>query len=326
MIWLCQPSLIPHRTRLHTLAISLCILPMLLLMACSGSTLRDPDGDDVRTKARPFSRLGPTEDKLDPAIGDNEDWRLFLADKNATVELKLVHGRFGKTSLLTGTITIYNGVGQRVAEGVIQPGTEMATKIDFPVTAGTSYLVQIKASAGKGDYAVEVGQAADPCAACTDKQTCVEQKCVDKPCGGNCSDSETCEPKSGRCIAVNRCEGVRCPKGQVCSHGTGACMSVKERDSAPKCTANQVLKNGECIEKVSDLDCTIIDIREAGDGAVLTLSAGDNKGVQKGMTGYVKGVKGATFTIVDVYPSRSKAMCKVSAAKLAGITAAAIKR
>lgn len=314
------PSRIPLRS-IHGIA-----LLAVVIAACSGSTLRDPDGDEARTKARPFSRLGPTEDKLDTGMGDAEDWRLYLADKPATLELRLIHGRFGKESTLNGQVTVYTSVGERLAEAAIAPGTEMTTKVTFAVLANQSYLVQIKASTGKGDYAVEVGEAQDPCAACSPTQTCVAGKCVDKPCGGTCAEGEVCDPAKNRCTKenVNLCQGVRCGKGESCLRATGKCEA--NRPAGLKCGANQVAKDGECVDKVSDIDCTIIDVREAGDGAVLTLSAGDNKGVTKGNTGYVKGVKGATFTIVEVYPSRSKAVVKVAAGKLAGITAAAIKR
>ena len=49
-------------------------LPILLCLAafiaCSGQHLKDPDGDGQRNTARPFSKLGPTEDKLNPRLGD----------------------------------------------------------------------------------------------------------------------------------------------------------------------------------------------------------------------------------------------------------------
>ena len=316
------PSLRMCASRLAILA-SLALL--WLATACSGVSLRDQDGDEARTKARPFSRLGPTEDKLDPSMGDAEDWRLYLAEKTGALDLRLIHGRFGKASTLAGSMTVYNSVGERVADGVIVPGTEEVTKLTFPVQANQSYLVQIKATAGKGDYAVEVGTQADACAACAPTQTCVAGKCADKPCGGVCVDGETCDAAKNRCVkdAANLCQGVHCGKGETCQRASGRCEASR---TGTKCPAGQVPKDGECVDKGGDVECTVIDVREAGAGAVLTLSAGDNKGIAKGNTGHVKGVKGATFTIVDVYPSRSKAVVQVPATKLAGSTAATIKR
>ena len=69
-------------------------------------------------------------------------------------------------------------------------------------------------------------------------------------------------------------------------------------------------------KKDNSIACSIIDARDGGSGSVLTLSAGENKGVKRGMTGSVKGVKGATFKITDVYPSRSKASCAVPSTKI----------
>ncbi len=294
-------------------------------LACSGATLRDPDGDGTSAKAQMFSRLGPTGDKLDPAAGDVEDWRYFQAQSTGTVELRLTHGRFGATSTLAGTVTAYNPDGTTAATGAIEAGSEKTTRFTFPVRADGTYVVQIKATAGKGEYVVEIGPPTDACASCTDKQSCVEGRCVDKPCGGACTADEICDAR-GRCVreSNSKCAGVRCSKGEVCQSSSGKCVTVAP--AAPKCTATQVLKDGECVEKIKDIECTVVDVRESGGGSMLTLSAGDRQGVQKGMTGSVKGVKGATFSIVDVYPSRAKAVTKVPPTSFSGNLNASIKR
>ena len=295
------------------------------LAACSGSTLKDPDGDGASNKAQMFSRLGPTGDKLDPGVGDVEDWRYFLAQANGKMELRLTHGRFGAVSTLAGTVTVYNPDGTTAATGPIESGSEKTTRIAFPVRAEGTYVVQIKATSGKGEYVVEVGAAADPCDACTDRQNCSDGRCVDKPCGGACASDETCDARN-RCVRENtsKCAGVRCGKGEVCQASSGRC--IVPAAAAPKCTASQVLKDGECVEKVKDIECTVVDVRESGGGSTLTLSAGDRQGVTKGMSGSVRGVKGATFTIVEVYPSRAKAVTKVAPASFSGNLTAAIKR
>jgi hypothetical protein len=304
---------------------ALLLATLTTIAACSGSTLRDPDGDGVSNKAQMFSRLGPTGDKLDPAIGDVEDWRYFIAQTSGKLELRLTHGRFGAVSTLAGTVTIYNPDGTTAAIGPIESGSEKTTRIAFPVRAEGTYVVQIKAASGKGEYVVELGAVADPCDACSDRQNCVEGRCVDKPCGGACAADETCDARN-RCVreSTSKCAGVRCGRGEVCQASNGKC--VVPAAAAPKCGASQVLKDGECVEKVKDIECTVVDVRESGGGSTLTLSAGDRQGVTKGMSGSVKGVKGATFTIVEVYPSRAKAVTKVPPASFSGNLTAAIKR
>ena len=278
------------------------------VMACSGTSLRDPDGDNASAKAQMFSRLGPTTDKLDPLSGDAEDWRYFQARSSGNVELRLTHGRFGATSTLAGTVTVYNPDGTTAATGAIEAGSEKTTRLTFAVRADGTYVTQIKAATGKGEYAVEIGPASDPCSACSDKQNCVDGRCVDKPCGGACGADEICDSRN-RCVR----EG-------------GSAKRAPSAPAAPKCGAGQTLTNGECVDKPKDIECTVVDVRESGGGSMLTLSAGDRQGVTKGMTGSVKGVKGATFTIVDVYPSRAKAVSKIAPASFSGNLTAAIKR
>lgn len=305
------------------LQIAALVATLPLIAACSGSTLKDPDGDGTSNKAQMFSRLGPTTDRLDPAAGDAQDWRYFIARNTGRMELRFTHGRFGAISTLNGSVTVYNPDGTTAATGAIESGSEKTTRIDFPVTADGTYVVEMKAVSGKGDYVVELGPAANPCDACTDSQSCTEGRCVDKPCGGACADDEICE--RNHCVreVTNRCAGVRCHRGDVCQSSSGKCVAVAP--SGPKCSASQVLKDGECVEKVKDIECTVVDVRESGSGSTLTLSAGDRQGVTKGMTGSVKGVKGASFTIVDVYPSRAKAVTKVPPNSFSGNLTAAIK-
>jgi hypothetical protein len=272
-----------------------------------------------------FSRLGPTTDKLDPLSGDAEDWRYFQAQSTGTVELRLTHGRFGAVSTLAGQLTVYNPDGTTAATGPIEAGAEKTTRLVFPVRADGVYVTQVKATTGKGEYAMEVGPPSDACGGCGDKQNCVDGRCVDKPCGGACAADETCDARN-RCVkdSGNRCGGVRCGKGETCQASSGKCVATAP--AAPKCGPNQTLQAGECVDKVKDIECTVVDVRESGGGSMLTLSAGDRQGVTKGMTGSVKGVKGATFTIVDVYPSRAKAVTKAAPTLFSGNLTAAIKR
>lgn len=290
--------------------------------ACSGQSVKDPDGDENRQKARAFLRTGPTEDKLDANVGDFEDWRFFLPEKTRW-EIRISIGKW-EESTIQGFVTVYTEVGDRVLERTISPGSQITIKETFDVDTNMRYLVRFKATAGKGKYAVEVGEPEDPCAACTDKQECVEQKCVEKPCGGGCEEGLSCDKPSGKCVKKrdradppeNKCAGVDCSKGETCQRSTGRCVAVGSPGPA-------TIGGGP--EKEPDIDCAIIDAREAGTGAILTLSAGDNKGVKKGMKGVIKGVKGGAFTVIEVYPSRSKATCTTPPSKLVGNTQATIK-
>jgi hypothetical protein len=302
----------------------------LLMAACSGQSLKDPDGDETRLKARPFKHLEPTEDKLDVAAGDLEDWRFFQPEKAGKLEIRVSIGKW-EESTLVGFITIFTEVGDRVLERPIAPGSGITIKAEFDVEASMRYLVRFKATSGKGRYAVEVGEPENACSACTDKQECVENKCVDKPCGG-CGDGETCDKGSGKCLKVkakpeDKCADVKCPSGHFCVRQTGRCAKERTGDKEEKkCGPGEIEKGGECVAKPQDLECAVIDVRESGGGSILTLNCGDNKQVTKGTSGSIRGVKGGTFSVTDVYPSRSKAACKLPPAKFPSNPVAVIKR
>jgi len=298
-----------------------CAVVVMLACACSGQSLKDPDGDENKDKARAFKSLEPTKDKLDPVNGDVEDWRFFTPEKDGKMEIRISVGKWSE-STIEGFVTIFTEVGDRLLERPIPPGSAVTINATFDVEVGKRYLVRFMAARGKGEYAVEVGDPANPCEACTAKQDCLEQKCVDKPCGGGCEDGATCDRTSNRCVKVkekpeNKCESVNCGKGESCQRSTGRCIKIQsapDNNDPPPPAGNP------------NIDCTVIDARESGGGAILTLSAGDNKGVSKGMTGSIKGLKGSTFTIIDVYPSRSKATCKLPPAKIIGNTSCSIKK
>lgn len=251
----------------------------LLGAACSGQHIKDPDGDGERNSARPFSKLGPTEDRLSPRIGDHEDWRFVLPDKAGAMEMRISVGKW-KESTLKGHVTIFTEVGDRIAEKELPEGAG-TLKFKFDVETSMRYLVRFKATAGEGEYAVEVDWGEDPCSACTPNQECVEQKCVEKK-------EEPKERERPKPVVV----GPPKPKPPP---------------------------------KPSGIDCSIVDARSAGAGSVLILSAGDNKGVKVGASGYVKGVKGGTFKVTSVYPSRSKANCALPPDKIQGNSSAVIE-
>ncbi|MCO4762201.1 MAG: hypothetical protein KC502_11895 [Myxococcales bacterium] len=77
--------------------------------------------------------------------------------------------------------------------------------------------------------------------------------------------------------------------------------------------------------KAQGIHCKVIDARVKGTGSLLTLTAGDNKGVKRGMKGTIKGLRGGRFTVIAVYPTRSKAACKLPPTKIYGHTTATIR-
>lgn len=115
------------------------------------------------------------------------------------------------------------------------------------------------------------------------------------------------------------------------------------------CTSDQLCENEKCVakpvvvvkpkpssghrspkpkpkpKKAAGITCKVIDARVKGTGSLLTLTAGDNKGVKKGMTGTIHGLRGGNFRVIAVYPTRSKAACKLPPNKIYGHTTATIR-
>ena len=287
-------------------------------VACSGQSIKDPDHDEKKEKARPFSSDPQTKDHLNEAIGDKEDWRYWEADFTGKAEVRVDVSKWEDSTSLSAQVTVYDQKGTKLVDRPMSQANP-TIKEAFDAELTLKYYVQFKLNSGKGEYLAACGTPLDPCSACTEKQECKENKCVDKPCGGGCPEGTRCDGGKNECVKVvvkpeNKCEGVSCPKGEMCFRSNGRCGPIPEKKPD---------EPGE--SKPNVIDCSVIDARDAGAGSVLTLSAGENKGVKKGNSGFVKGVKGGTFTIIEVYPSRSKASCKVPAAKLAGQTTAQIK-
>lgn len=272
-------------------------------VACSGQHLKDPDGDGDRNHARPFSKLGPTEDLLNPRSGDREDWRFVNPDHAGQMEMRISVGKW-EESTLSGHVTIYTEVGDRIAEKALPTGSG-TLKFRFEVEENMRYLVRFRATRGKGQYAVEVDWGSDPCAGCASDEQCRDNRCV-KVVVKTHSD---------------KCAGVKCSRGQRCSSSTGRCYTPR-----PRCSSGEVLKGGECVAKQSDIVARIIDARQAGTGSLLIIAAGANKGVKKGAKGQVKGLRGGAFIVSEVYPSRSKAKCKQPPAKIYSHPTAIIRR
>lgn len=312
-----QSSTWPARRGRWVLSATLgCLATALTLASCSGQHLKDPDGDGTRDTARPFSRLGPTEDELNVGIGDREDWRFILPERAGRMEMRISVGKW-KESSIAGHVTIFTEVGDRIAEKAMPEGSG-TLKFRFEVEPDMRYLVRFRASKGRGQYAVEVDFSGG-CDSCSSKQDCVDGKCVTRACPGGCPSGQSCDRAQNRCVrdsgqtpaATNRCSGVHCPAGQTCSRSTGECV-----DRAPRCPAGTVRRGSSCVDKVDNITCTVVDARAAGSGSLLTLSAGDNKKVKVGATGTINGVAGSAFKVIAVYPSRCKAKCQAPLAKI----------
>jgi len=308
----------PNFNRFGRLRSPLAVALAAVIAACSGQNIRDPDNDEKMEKARAFAFEGDTKDTLNEAKGDREDWRFWEATFDGKAELRVDVSNWEHTKTLVAKVFVYDRTGKQLDErDMSQASPQVRAQIE--VKKDEKYYVRFKLLSGAGEYISAFGGVPDPCAACTDKQECKDGKCVHKPCGGSCPEGTRCDTSKNECVKIkvapeNKCEGVNCAKGEMCVRATGKCVPIP-----PKAPGEDPPKKDDAI------DCDVIDARDQGAGSVLTLSAGDNKGVKKGMSGFVKGVKGASFTIVEVYPTRSKASCKAPAAKLSGQTKAQIK-
>ena len=115
------------------------------------------------------------------------------------------------------------------------------------------------------------------------------------------------------CTSDQRCENEQCVAKPV--------VVVK-----PKPTSRRPTHHWKPVKKKpSGITCKVIDARVKGTGSLLTLTAGDNKGVKKGMTGTIHGLRGGSFRVIAVYPTRSKAACKLPPNKIYGHTTATIR-
>ena len=305
-------------TRACRLVVAL-LLPLAGL-ACSGQSLGDPDGDEVRQKARPFRMLDTTNDRLDAKKGDVEDWRLLLPEQNGRLRLRVELSKWEESKTLSALVNVFDEAGNGLLERPLNQSANPLIEADLDVQAGRRYYVRFKAVAGSGQYICSVSAGTDPCAACSDKQRCEAGKCVDIPCGGECADGTVCDEALGKCVrgerkVENKCEGVRCPAGEPCNRPTGRCTPRKDKEPEVEAPAPD-----------PDISADLIDVRDGASGSVLTLSAGENKGVKKGMSGSVRGIKGGTFVVVEVYPTRSKANCRLPASKLTGANQAVIRK
>jgi hypothetical protein len=301
-----QPA--PRQPRAPLRFAPLVVLAALTVAACSGQNLKDPDDDNGRNKARPFARLDEvTEDTLNVDKGDLEDWRLVAPDRNAMVKLRISVGRWERSSI-EGDITVFNEVGDRLAEERWPVGSG-TVNLSFDGEAGMRYLLRFHADRGAGLYAVQI-DFGEGCGDCADGEVCREGRCQEA-CQGGCAGDQECDEDRGKCVS----KGSSRPKPSC----------TKE------CPAGERLNRRRCRcyrprpPKRQGIKVTVIDARGAGSGSVLTLSAGANRDIKKGMKGSINGLSRSSFTIVEVYPARAKARCGLPPKDIYGHTQAVIR-
>lgn len=299
----------------HRIFLVPALMAVLGALSCSGQNLKDPDGDDDRTRARPFRTLGPTEDELNVDKGDIQDWRVYVSPEDSDVVMTVSVGKWSPSTMV-GKVTLFNEVGDVLVEKPIPLG-QATVDVPFHTEAGKKYYARFMSTSGAGPYAVEVKRVGDPCRACKETEECDKeaQKCVPKkPCGGTCTEDEECNAETNACVKKDKCKDVKCGKGQFCDPTSGSCRSGG-KEKRPKghkgvaggCEPDEVEKDGKCERKATSLRTEIIDVRASGDGSYLTLNVGRDRGVNVGMSGKIIGVKKGFFKIVEVYPSRCKA-------------------
>ena len=286
-----------------------------LTAACSGQSMYDPDHNDTAQTAGKLKNA--FEYSLDVGKGDKEDWYFIFPEKSGKLTLTITVGPFGDNATIAGEVTVFSGASAEMTKLPIAPGGNQALTMSFQVEANSKYYVRFKALSGKGKYSVVAGEPEDACSACDpQKQECFEGKCRDKPCGGDCGDNETCDKVKNVCVKVKAKSDDRPRPKREASHEV-------------KCGANEVEKNGECVPKGGDaVECDIHQVlpEVGGSGSRLILRCGKSKEIAVGMSGTVKGVKGASFTINAVWPARSQAHCGLPEGKLQGATSVTIKK
>jgi hypothetical protein len=197
--------------------------------ACSGQHLKDPDGDGDRNTARPFSKLGPTEDRLSPRIGDKEDWRFVLPDRDGDMEMRISVGKW-KESTLVGFVTVLTEVGDRIEEKALPEGSG-TLKFKFKVTMSTRYLVRFRATKGEGEYAVEVDWGENLCASCSPDQECVEDRCVAKKVEAEKPKERTHTTSTPKPRPPPKSSGIACTIIDARAAGSGSVLILSAGDN-----------------------------------------------------------------------------------------------
>ena len=134
----------------------------------------------------------------------------------------------------------------------------------------------------------------------------------DSACPGGCPRGSTCNKRRRKCVK-NPCSGVRCKSGERCSNG----QCVKRETKGPACpnTCKKDFKcnerKGKCEFALGPIKCSVVSVSASGGNSTFIVNRGSAHRVYVGDRGNLKAV--GSFKIIDVYPSRSKAIIKKQA-------------
>ena len=119
-------------------------------LGCSGQNVKDPDHDEKKEKARPFSSEPQTKDRLNEGIGDKEDWRYWEADFTGKAELRVDVSKWEDSTSLNAQVTLYDQKGNKLVD---KPMSQANPEIKeaFEVEMGMKYFVQFRLNSGKGE-------------------------------------------------------------------------------------------------------------------------------------------------------------------------------
>jgi len=318
--------------------------------AC-GANYRDTDATAATARVAVEDFL--VRDELSFDLGDRTDWKSVTPRQNGTARLVLRFGDpFRGRHELDGFIAVFDKDASQQARQQIEANV-VRYDVTWPVTANTTYLVQVEATAGRSDYEITFRMEAggDPCAAvicgadaeCMNGQCvqiappsdecrpacrrglfCVEGKC-EPPCKGGCARGQQCNRRANRCVR-DPCFKKVCASGEYCQGGTcRARTSPKPRGCDPPCADGEVCKNNRCEAKpLGPIQAKIVQTIPQGKKTQLILNKGREHKVQVGQKGKIKGV--GTFVITELFQFRCKAMINKAATALGNVKTATIYR
>jgi hypothetical protein len=317
------------------------LITLSLLSAQFCGEMYPPDTDDEQPKALRLTPEILVKDEIDVNKSDSTDWKDFSYFKEANVTVVFMFGEPFTPHRLNGTITLFNFKGEVLDKTQVYP-RKREYPFSFLSTPSEHFFFKIDAKKGGSPYMVETKiQPVDPCLkcraeeicckpdniCCRPNESCVEGKCTDKSgeCDPPCTPDKICE--NGVC--EKPCKGG-CPKGKICSRELKRCVPAEEK----KCPAGTVKKGNKCIsESKCNPPCganeicngetgtcepsgnktgTIVNYYPVSSGTEFIINLGSVDGIKIGSKGFISGVKGGSFTVIEVYPSRAKAKTKVT--------------
>ncbi|MGM0578713.1 MAG: hypothetical protein ACQEXJ_23525 [Myxococcota bacterium] len=322
-------------------------------LAACGPMYKDTDHEPGTARAVPVDL--EVEDSLDADEGDEVDWKQVTPMEDGTARLALrVGDPFKGKHSLKGRVVVFDRDANEQTRRAIEPNV-VRYDVAWEAKADTTYLVKFEADRGRAPYSIEYDlEPADPCAdvVCDEYSECREGTCVQvrpKDCGGECPKGLVCvegecvEPCDGGCprgfdcdedaneCVKDPCYGKRCPSGHYCRRGR--CIKRRVRKPKPKpegcsppCGAGEECKGTRCVkvEQGGPIAARIVQATPSGSKTVLILNRGSRHEVKVGQRGKLQGV--GSFKVVEVYPTRCKAILGKPATAISGAKNAVIYR